>query len=68
MELLHQPAFFVVAFVVLIALAFDFINGFHDAANSVATIVSTRVLSPRMAVLWAAVFNFIALFVFKLHG
>src|SRR5215217_4279362 len=46
------------------ALIFDVINGFHDAANSIATIVSTRVLSPRIAVLWAAVFNFIALFVF----
>ena len=53
--------------VVVIALAFDFINGFHDAANSVATIVSTRVLSPRWAVFWAAFFNFAALFVFKLH-
>lgn len=46
------------------ALVFDIINGFHDAANSIATIVSTRVLSPRYAVLWAATFNFIALFVF----
>src|SRR5215510_15149059 len=46
------------------ALIFDVINGFHDAANSIATVVSTRVLSPRVAVLWAAVFNFIALFVF----
>ncbi|HSA60048.1 MAG TPA: inorganic phosphate transporter [bacterium] len=57
----------VVAFVVLVALAFDFINGFHDAANSVATIVSTRVLSPRWAVVWAAFFNFVALFVFNVH-
>ena len=46
------------------ALAFDVINGFHDAANSIATVVSTRVLSPRIAVLWAAFFNFIAMFVF----
>src|SRR5688572_7640379 len=46
------------------ALAFDFINGFHDAANSIATVVSTRVLSPRLAVIWAAFFNFIAAFVF----
>ncbi len=46
------------------ALLFDIINGFHDAANSIATIVSTRVLSPRAAVLWAAVFNFVALFIF----
>jgi PiT family inorganic phosphate transporter len=53
--------------IILIALAFDFINGFHDAANSVATIVSTRVLTPRKAVLWAAFFNFIAFVVFDLH-
>jgi PiT family inorganic phosphate transporter len=53
--------------IVLIALAFDFINGFHDAANSVATIVSTRVLTPRKAVMWAAFFNFIAFVVFDLH-
>jgi inorganic phosphate transporter, PiT family len=53
--------------IILIALAFDFINGFHDAANSVATIVSTRVLTPRSAVLWAAFFNFIAFLVFDLH-
>jgi len=42
------------------ALVFDFLNGFHDAANSIATVVSTRVLPPRLAVLWAAVFNFLA--------
>ncbi len=53
--------------IVLIALAFDFINGFHDAANSVATIVSTRVLTPRLAVIWAAFFNFSAFIVFDLH-
>jgi PiT family inorganic phosphate transporter len=47
---------------VVVALTFDFLNGFHDAANSIATVVSTRVLSPRLAVLWAAVFNFIAAF------
>ena len=47
-----------------VALIFDVINGFHDAANSIATVVSTRVLSPRMAVLWAALANFIALFIF----
>jgi PiT family inorganic phosphate transporter len=47
------------------ALVFDVINGFHDAANSIATVVSTRVLSPRVAVLWAATFNFIALFLFQ---
>ena len=51
-----------VIFTCIVALAFDFINGFHDAANSIATIVSTRVLSPRLAVIWAACFNFIAAF------
>ena len=50
--------------VIAIALAFDAINGFHDAANSIATIVSTRVLSPRLAVLWAAFFNLVAMFIF----
>src|SRR3954464_790689 len=58
---------FTVVAIVVIALAFDFINGFHDAANSVATVVSTRVLTPRSAVLWAAFFNFIAFVVFDLH-
>jgi len=48
--------------IVLVALTFDFINGFHDSANSIATIVSTRVLSPGMAVIWAAFFNFVAAF------
>ncbi|MDI9570540.1 MAG: inorganic phosphate transporter [Pseudomonadota bacterium] len=52
-----------VIFLVVIALAFDFINGFHDAANSISTIVSTRVLSPRYAVMWAAFFNFAAIFI-----
>src|SRR5713101_2166575 len=47
---------------IVLALVFDFINGFHDAANSIATVVSTRVLSPVIAVLWAAFFNFIAAF------
>lgn len=51
--------------IIILALAFDFINGFHDAANSIATIVSTRVLTPFQAVLWAASFNFIAFFVAK---
>ena len=46
----------------VVALAFDFINGFHDAANSIATVVSTRVLSPKLAVVWAAFFNFAAAF------
>jgi PiT family inorganic phosphate transporter len=58
--------FFVIA-VVFVALAFDFVNGFHDAANSIATVVSTRVLSPRLAVLWAAFFNFVAFLVFGTH-
>jgi inorganic phosphate transporter, PiT family len=51
-----------VVFIVFIALVFDFINGFHDAANSIATVVSTRVLKPQQAVVWAAFFNFIAVF------
>ena len=49
-----------VLLLVVLALAFDFMNGFHDAANSIATIVSTRVLKPHHAVLWAASFNFLA--------
>src|SRR5213596_3640270 len=49
---------------ILVALTFDFINGFHDAANSIATVVSTRVLSPGKAVIWAAFFNFVAAFGF----
>ena len=53
--------------IILIALAFDFINGFHDAANSIATVVCTRVLSPRLAVAWAAFFNFVAFVVFGVH-
>jgi PiT family inorganic phosphate transporter len=53
-----------VAVVVAIALVFDFVNGFHDAANSIATVVSTRVLTPRLAVVWAAFFNFVAFLVF----
>jgi inorganic phosphate transporter, PiT family len=51
---------------VIVALAFDFMNGFHDAANSIATVVSTRVLKPYQAVLVAAAFNFVALFIFHL--
>src|SRR5882762_3582190 len=50
--------------IIVVALAFDFINGFHDAANSIATVVSTRVLSPGFAVIWAAAFNFVAVFLF----
>jgi PiT family inorganic phosphate transporter len=53
------------AAIIALALAFDFINGFHDAANSIATVVSTRVLTPRIAVVWAAVFNFVAFLVFE---
>jgi PiT family inorganic phosphate transporter len=52
---------------ILLALAFDFLNGFHDAANSIATVVSTRVLQPRAAVIWAAFFNFVAFLVLGLH-
>ena len=54
-------------FIVFLALTFDFINGFHDAANSIATVVGTRVLSPRIAVIWAAFFNFVAAFGFGTH-
>jgi len=53
-----------VGFVILVALAFDFTNGMHDAANSIATIVSTQVLTPRQAVIWAAFFNFVAFLIF----
>jgi PiT family inorganic phosphate transporter len=53
-----------VVFIIFIALAFDFTNGMHDAANSIATVVSTRVLSPRLAVIWAAFFNFVAFLIF----
>src|ERR687891_2604889 len=52
---------------IAVALAFDFLNGLHDAANSIATIVSTRVLRPQYAVVWAAFFNFIAFLFFGLH-
>src|SRR3954471_14634288 len=52
---------------ILVALAFDFLNGMHDAANSIATVVSTRVLRPHYAVAWAAFFNFIAFLFFGLH-
>jgi PiT family inorganic phosphate transporter len=58
---------FIVLAVIAVALAFDFVNGFHDAANSIATVVSTRVLSPRFAVIWAAFFNFVAFLVFGTH-
>ena len=52
---------------IFVALAFDFLNGLHDAANSIATVVSTRVLRPQYAVIWAAFFNFIAFLFFGLH-
>src|SRR6187200_1009417 len=54
--------------IIALALIFDFINGFHDAANSIATVVSTKVLTPFQAVIWAALFNFAAFFIFKDHG
>lgn len=54
--------------IIALALVFDYINGFHDAANSIATIVSTKVLTPFQAVIWAALFNFAAYFIFKDHG
>src|SRR5713226_2589752 len=56
--------FWTVVALICVALAFDYINGFHDAANSIATVVSTRVLSPGKAVIWAAFFNFVAAFTF----
>ncbi|MCR4410128.1 MAG: inorganic phosphate transporter [Candidatus Saccharicenans sp.] len=65
-----EPASWSFSFIILIiaiALTFDFTNGMHDAANSVATVVSTRVLSPRQAVVWAAFFNFIAFLIFGTH-
>ena len=54
----------IIALLIGVALVFDYINGFHDAANSIATVVSTRVLSPGQAVVWAAFFNFVAAFAF----
>src|SRR5262245_7160519 len=59
-----STTFLVVAALIFTALIFDFLNGFHDAANSIATVVSTRVLSPGQAVVWAAFFNFVAAFGF----
>ncbi len=58
-----DPAILYILLIVVVALVFDFINGFHDSANSIATVVATRVLSPGVAVLWAACFNFLAAFV-----
>ncbi|HMU73197.1 MAG TPA: inorganic phosphate transporter, partial [Ferruginibacter sp.] len=54
--------------IIILALIFDYINGFHDAANSIATVVSTKVLTPFQAVIWAAVFNFVAYFIFQDHA
>ena len=61
---LHSPVFWAVVGIILTALVFDYLNGFHDAANSIATVVSTRVLTPGKAVVWAAFFNFAAAFIF----
>ena len=54
-----------IIFLICLALFFDYLNGFHDAANAVSTVISTRVLSPRLAVWWAAFFNFVAFLIFK---
>ena len=61
-----ELGFWIVAALVLLAIAFDFMNGFHDAANSIATVVSTGVLKPQQAVVFAAFFNFVAIFIFHL--
>ena len=66
MENIPQAALWVIILLVFLALAFDFMNGFHDAANSIATVVSTGVLKPGQAVLFAAFFNFVAIFIFHL--
>jgi PiT family inorganic phosphate transporter len=58
-----KPDLLLLIITIVVALIFDFLNGFHDAANSIATVVSTRVLSPKLAVVWAAFFNFVAAFV-----
>ena len=60
----HSATIGLVVFIIITALIFDYTNGFHDAANSIATVVSTRVLSPQIAVIWAAAFNFIAFLIF----
>src|SRR6187551_2395522 len=60
----YLPPLGLILSIIIIALVFDFLNGFHDAANSIATIVSTRVLTPTQAVIWAAFFNFVAAFLF----
>src|SRR5215472_3193334 len=63
-EILSVPSLIAL---IIVALAFDFLNGLHDTANSIATIVSTRMLQPRYAVMWAAFFNFVAFLVFGVH-
>jgi PiT family inorganic phosphate transporter len=62
-----MPNLEIVILIIFFAIVFDFINGFHDAANSIATVVATRVLTPRLAVIWAAFFNFVAVMFFGLH-
>ena len=57
-----------VIIIIALALIFDYINGFHDAANSIATVVSTKVLTPFQAVVWAAIFNIVAFFIFNFLG
>ena len=59
-----MSTFWLAVLIIAIALVFDYINGFHDAANSIATIVATQVLTPFQAVVWAAFFNFVAAFIF----
>jgi PiT family inorganic phosphate transporter len=59
-----MPALLFVILIIAVALVFDYINGFHDAANSIATVVATRVLTPLQAVIWAAFFNFVSAFSF----
>src|SRR5881392_371770 len=63
----YLPPLGLILFIILVALVFDFLIGFHDAANSIATVVSTRVLTPSQAVVWAAFFNFVAAFLFGTH-
>jgi len=63
----RQLDFLLTVSIILVALIFDFLNGFHDAANSIATVVATKVLSPLRAVIWAAFFNFVAAFFFGVH-
>ena len=59
-----DPVLVLTIFIIVVALAFDYVNGFHDAANSIATVVSTRVLTPLQGVVWAAFWNFVAAFTF----